>query len=312
MCVLPEWRRRRRGPIFFPGSADQLADPDTLDRVYGALIDALPTRGAEGLLRGRGLPSDVVDALIEEGHEQHFRRVPRFVILQRDGREYWTLAGKGGILIPVRDGAGRVVALKVRLEKPTASGKRRVLTSAGHNGPSPGSPLHFSRPTDDVSTVRVTGGETKADVAALLTGVCTISLPGVSHWRRAREAVESVRARRVLVSLDADFRVNPHVGDALCRMVADLKDAGLDVALQVWVVEAAGRASTTCCSRATNRPSSRAPTSTPCSRRPCSVARPPTRTAPPRLRGRRRQRRRSTPSRHAGTIAASGTCGDSS
>ena len=53
--------------------------------------------------------------LWEDGFEQLLPSVPGFVLQEpEDGQSYWSLTGRHGILLPVRDAQTRIVALKVR------------------------------------------------------------------------------------------------------------------------------------------------------------------------------------------------------
>ena len=54
------------------------------------------------------------------------------------------------------------------------------------------------------SRVGVTEGELKADVATALAALPFVSLPGVSTWRLALDAVRAMEAREVVVALDRD------------------------------------------------------------------------------------------------------------
>jgi hypothetical protein len=86
------------------------------------------------------------------------------------------------MLIPIRDLSSRIVALKVRRDDPAEDGPRYVyLSSVGHGGPGPGSPVHVPLGTVALDGVaRVTEGELKADLAAALSGLPTIGPAGLA------------------------------------------------------------------------------------------------------------------------------------
>src|SRR5262249_50824438 len=151
--------------------------------------------------RGRGLPDPEIDrrdyrTLPAQGRARIVRelrerfgdavlRVPGIVTRERDGRRYLTLAGPAGLVIPVRDAAGRVAALLVRRQA-DGPGKYMWLSSRKDGGPGPGAPAHVPiGAAGPAEVVRVTEGALKADVAHALSGVPTIGLPGVSTWRPA-------------------------------------------------------------------------------------------------------------------------------
>src|SRR5262249_507080 len=115
-----------------PGSpAPDLADPDTLNEVYAALLDMLDLADDHReRLTKRGPGDDPVDrngyrtlyikgraALARRLYEQFgepLMTVPGFVVREGEGGRYLTLAGAAGLVVPVRDADGRVIALLVR------------------------------------------------------------------------------------------------------------------------------------------------------------------------------------------------------
>src|SRR5262249_53996253 len=152
-------------PQYSPNGDGKCAGPDVLNEVYTALIKrsrlnsehrkALESRGFNPDLAVelgyRSLGSDRIDVvrhLIGDGLEKHFSSVPGFTQqVGRSGKPYWSLAGWGGLLIPVRDHQHRVVALRIRLDPGRDnidSGKYRMLSSKKSKppGPGPGTPSH--------------------------------------------------------------------------------------------------------------------------------------------------------------------------
>ena len=99
----------------------------------------------------------------------------------------WSVAGAAGMLVPVRNIEGRIVALKIRADEAEGS-KYTYLSSTKYGGPGPGSQVHVPLHDElDLNVVRLTEGELKADVATALAGMLTVSTPGVSSWRQALE-----------------------------------------------------------------------------------------------------------------------------
>ena len=149
------------------------ADPDTLDLVYGKLLKCLSlSAGHAAALEKRGLKDGLQAAgyrtlgmgrghaaheLVKQGLEKHLPTVPGFFVQDRGGRRYWTVAGSSGLLIPVRDVEGRVVALSIGRDKAgDGAGKYHWLTSKSENrgGPGPGSPIHVPLFNGDKTLVR--------------------------------------------------------------------------------------------------------------------------------------------------------------
>lgn len=233
----------------------ETADADTLHRVYHAflLLLTLSIQHKKELLQ-RGLNPDqikalerhgcrtipdrgrakVVRKLIEASLEQHLAGVPGFIIKTGGNRkQYWTFGGAAGLIIPIRDHEGRIVGLKIRRDVQRGGAKYTIASSKRHGGAGPGSPLHFpkSQPTEQV---RITEGELKAEIATILSGIYTISLPGVGSWRRAPNAAKLIKARSTLVAFDADWRTNPTVAGHLQSLLVDLQTKGFEVKVETW------------------------------------------------------------------------------
>jgi hypothetical protein len=230
------------------------ADPDTLHKVYTALLAhkafRLWGKHSEALFR-RGLligtpqmeyrtnpdkgRAVAVRELIKAGMEPLLPKVPGFFVQHRDdGSSYWTLSGAVGTLIPIRDVQGRIVALSVRRDEDTGGGKYQYISSKKKGGVGPGSPIHIPRFTGDKTTVRVTEGALKANVATTLSGVLTIGLPGVNAWKRAARVLKELGAKTARVAYDADACHNRHVANALFHLVHHLLKRGFVVEMESW------------------------------------------------------------------------------
>jgi hypothetical protein len=162
-------------------------------------------------------------------------QVPGFYVAERNGQRWWSFAGAAGLLIPVRDLEGHIVALKVRADAPGDSPKYTTISSAKHGGASPGAQVHI--PLHDSphgETIRLTEGELKADVSTVLSGLLTVSVPGVALWRKAVPVFEALQPQQVLLAFDADWRTNPHVTQALGHAAFAIVNAGYEVQVEVW------------------------------------------------------------------------------
>jgi hypothetical protein len=234
------------------------ADADVLHQVYMGFLEALPlTYQHRVALRARGLSDTAIDLLgyrslgrpraaavrqlIERGLEQHLPRVPGFFVREADGGgKYWTVAGPAGIVIPVRDVAGRTIALMVRRDDQPPVGdappaKYTYVSARKHGGPGPGSPVHIPlHPGLNTTLVRVTEGALKADIATMLSGVLTVGLPGVGTWRRAAPVLAQLGAKVARLAFDADASVNLAVARALANLAEDLRAKGFTVEVERW------------------------------------------------------------------------------
>ena len=232
------------------------------DAAYRRLLTLLPlSPDHHENLRRRGLSDSDIDAgfyrtLPTNGRQsvvktlaaelgQDFAAVPGFVTTEHGPR----IAAPSGLLVPVRDLTGRVVALKLRADKPTDDrGRYCYLSSAKYGGPSPGSPahvpLHGGRTTTttngvasvapDAAPVRITEGELKADVATALSGILTVSFPGVSSWRVILPVLQDLQVKTVRVAFDQDASTNKHVAKALLECAQELQTHGYAVELERW------------------------------------------------------------------------------
>jgi len=242
--------------------ARQAAAVEVRDAVYRALLEDLPlvARHREDLHR-RGMPGpevarrgyrslppggrpwsreDLARRLAERFGSEVLAAVPGFV--QRESkrdRHYWTIAGPAGLLIPVRNLEGRIIALKVRRDGDGDGPRYVVLSSKRQGGPGPGSPAHVPLEPPggrDPDRVRLTEGELKADVATARDPgrILTVSAPGATAWRVALPILEALRPRTVRLALDADAGTNPNVGRALREALAALESRRFIVEVERW------------------------------------------------------------------------------
>lgn len=231
------------------------ADDRELDRVYSFILGhlGLESRHRENLL-GRGLTSTEIElrgyrSLPARGRTTLARKVIEYFgpalcseipgLIQKGEvqNKWWTLAGMAGLVIPVRNTKGQIVALKTRIETGIAKsgGKYLYLSSAKVGGPGPGAPVHI--PTylgTSRDEIRVTEGELKADIASVLTGIHTISVPGVAACRRAIPILKLLGAAVVNVAFDMDASENWHVANALRIFTRALKAEGFRYRIETW------------------------------------------------------------------------------
>jgi len=239
-------------------AADGLTNEEaaTRDRTYRLLLDALTlSPGHRQDLQRRGLTDEQIDAggyrtWPKERQSQILAAATVFNAIGND--TFLTVPGLGpgcteihgapGLLIPVRDLAGRIIALVVRLDDPGDGGKYRWLSSRSERnpaGPSPGSPAHVPEGTScPADTARTTEGQLKADVAYRLSGIPTIGFPGVDSWRRVLPVLQALQVKTVRAAFDADARTNPNVARRLLECVKELQGHGYAVELERWPADA--------------------------------------------------------------------------
>lgn len=226
--------------------------------IYSALLAELPMNSAhKGNLSKRGLPAGLIEnnsygslrgtnenvsvatTLANRFGERVLERTPGFLRTRDRG---WSISASAGLLIPCRNQRGQIIALKVRRDEKADESKSKYfyLSSANHGGTGPGSPVHIPlSKVQDHSTVRVTEGELKADIATHRTGILTISIPGVTSWRKALPELRDLGAKTVLVALDSDIWTNKFVAIALAEMVKPVRDEGYELIVEKWNPETA-------------------------------------------------------------------------
>jgi hypothetical protein len=188
-----------------------------------AEIDARGYRSLRNVDRGRAARA-VVEAVGGAA-----LTVPGFVT----GEYGPTLAGEStGLLVPVRDLAGRVAAVKIR----RAGEPKYVYLSGGPDGPSPGSPVHVPLGVrGPAPVVRLTEGELKADVCVARDPIPTVGVPGVSQWRQAIPLLTELKAKTVILAFDApDVKTKPPVFEQAEACWRHLCDAGFTVEVENW------------------------------------------------------------------------------
>lgn len=218
-------------------------EPDDRHAVYTAVLDtlelgtahfdALCARGLTpaNIERGGYRTSDptklrsVVDTLLAEYGRERLLAVPG--VRERDGRV--VIAAPHGLLIPVRRPGGSIVALKVRSDDPG----RPKYTWVSNPDVSCGNPVHVPLGvTAPCPVVRVTEGELKADIATRLSGVPTVSAPGVTSWACVEPVLRELGAERVLLAMDRDGK-RPTLA-ATEQALLGLARAGFAVELETW------------------------------------------------------------------------------
>ncbi|HEY1376439.1 MAG TPA: DUF3854 domain-containing protein, partial [Gemmataceae bacterium] len=233
------------------------AEPEVLDEVYGTILRhlslttkhhiALQKRGLKSDLLGRGyrsvphgrLPGHIVKLLRRQYEDKLLLRVPGFAWvegLHHRGRRSFEFCCCPGLLIPVRDVQGRIVALKVRRDNAT-SNKYVYVSSSKYGGPGSGAPPHVPLGAGPKQAlVRLTEGELKADIATALDGVPTIASPG-TNWQACLPVLKDLEVRTVLLAYDADAAANPQVGKKVAECFDGLQDAGYEVQFERWPAE---------------------------------------------------------------------------
>jgi hypothetical protein len=209
--------------------------PDHRDALkHRGLSDADIDAGGYRTLPTNGRGAVIKKVAAELGAD--FAAVPGFVTTEHGPR----IAAPTGLVVPVRDLAGRIVAVKVRLGNPQPGRPKYLyLSSTKYGGPGSGSPVHVPAGVcGPVEAVRITEGELKADVSYRLSGVPTVSFPGVDLWRVVLPVLQDLQARTIHVAFDVDANTNPTVARCLQDCIKGLQAGGYVVELECWPADA--------------------------------------------------------------------------
>lgn len=223
------------------------ASIETIDAAYRALLAQLSlTQAHREALGRRGLDAAAIArggyrSLAGSGRTALGRSVAAITTLEgvpgfHVAGSSWVVGGASGLLVPLRNLAGQIVALKVRRDDANAEPRYLYLSSTRHGGPSAVHALHVPVGVEPRSCalLRITEGELKADVATHLSGVPTLSVPGVGSWRLAIEAAKALEPQLVQIAFDTDWREKPPVARAALSLLDGMRAAGVTAELLDW------------------------------------------------------------------------------
>ncbi len=243
-----ERRRQRRSPPPPPVPETELADIETRDQIYRALLDELPLEPdhRQNLLN-RGLTNEAIDSLhyrsapttgfyklteklISDGH--NLNGVPGFY-LDKHGR--WTFAlYKRGIMIPCRDSLGRIQSIHIRLDRKIKN-RGKFLTFSSPDLPGGAGAetwCHLAGPPKDC--VLLIEGYMKADIVHQFTGMTVLAIPGVASIHHLEATLKSLAIKHIMTCFDMDYLKNWHVEGSYTKLVELLGSMDLTFGTYLW------------------------------------------------------------------------------
>ena len=145
--------------------------------------------------------------------------VPGFCT-DRGGR--WTIAGLGGLLIPVCDRGGYIQGLQVRLDDGDLgeSGRRYRWLSSRHreNGARSRNWIHVTGDTSR-KTAYLTEGPLKGDVASYHDDdALFVCIAGINSTDGLKDVVRSLGVTELVLAPDMDKATNPQVRDGIAKI----------------------------------------------------------------------------------------------
>lgn len=207
----------------------------TGEQISKAKYFSKPTNNSKGAI-------DAIAAL--RGENINLEGVPGF--FQND-KGHWAQSGIFGIGIHVCDVEGNTSSIVVRNAKPTIKAGKPVnkyvaFSSAGKDkGARVWQTTHCPKLTgraEDVAgtTIRLTEGVLKADVATAIGEYYTLGLQGLKVHDDLETILERLEVDTVHVCLDAGEDESPDMIKALGKIISRLQAFGVDVVVEKWAV----------------------------------------------------------------------------
>jgi hypothetical protein len=181
----------------------------------------------------------MVCAAMHERFKDDLNGVPGFY---KDESGRWKIPPVKGLVIPVRDIHGRIVALQLR---PDATWKSKYLWFSTPpdkfpHGTSSGAPSHFSKPelARNSGFAIITEGALKADIITELSKKAVIGIAGVTSFDAETFGFELEQAlpelERIAIAFDSDWREKEPVRSGLKRMIYTLEKTDLTIVVLNW------------------------------------------------------------------------------
>lgn len=226
-----------------------VADIAIRHKTYTALLEklSLASDHKDNLL-GRGLREDeitqlgykttpvvgmtkIAKELVQESCE--LSGVPGFYQTEADTWKF--TINQRGILIPVRDGKGRIQGMQIRRDDVKKRKFRWVSSTELKNGCKAEGWTHLAGLPAE--TMILTEGPMKADVIHALTGLTVLAVPGVNALTQLEIALKRLREqglKKIMTAFDMDMATNPHVQKGYRRLLLLLDRMGFTFGTYLW------------------------------------------------------------------------------
>lgn len=249
-------RKRIQKAIIATESATSKAPNCILDRTYRAFLSELTlykkhykelTSKKRSLtpkfVKGFGfksVPTDwrersrVMNNLLNKG--VRLEGVPGFFINRRGNWDFNCYSD--GFLIPLVNTNGEIVGMQFKPDNPKDEKNKYICFSSPYKnkGTSSGSPIHLTS-RKQTTTVFITEGGLKADIAYALSGKVFMSVQGVNCQKELEPTLKALKAngvKRIVDSFDADCKYNPNVEKARNQLKKLVESCGLKYFRLVW------------------------------------------------------------------------------
>ena len=147
-----------------------------------------------------------------------------------------------GMLIPCRNVEGQIVGGQIRSDDNQSSRYRWFSASSSdrkRGGVSSGAPIHVAKWEGDNSTVWITEGILKADIASLKLGQTVIGVAGIRSYdhEELRQTLQALGAKEVIIAFDADYVSNPSVKEAINQLARLVSSFELNCQQARWDID---------------------------------------------------------------------------
>jgi hypothetical protein len=249
--------------IFSTETCDEQVAPEKLDRVYRALFEMFDARHQPkyrkqlqrrgftnvalhdqpiGYLPGSRGRIGIVKQLCKKMNlnPDELRGIPGFFFNGKYGM--WSLAGSGGLMLPVKDHNGHIVGIQIKPDHSRGDAKY-IWLSSGHQaengGTSSGAPAGVFLPLDSShhsgDTVYLVEGYFKALALRREVDAPIVWLAGVGMINSAIERLQFFNAKKVAIFFDADWRAKYQVRKALVGLAQKITEKlGYQVEAFAW------------------------------------------------------------------------------
>lgn len=176
--------------------------------------------------------TDIADMLLQRGYI--LEGVPGFYM---DNGKWTLLRLSSGILIPQRDGFGRIQGFQIRLDKSSTSRYITLSTSEREQGAKGNSYAHFRRGAKGIQEVIITEGPLKGDVISYFTEYSVLAMQGVNaleHTETALLDLKNAGMKEVLIAFDMDLFDNAKVQKALEKLKQYLANIEISFRTVLW------------------------------------------------------------------------------
>lgn len=193
----------------------------------------------KSLSQGQNISTKVIKDMKKEGIPMtELKGVPGFFQIKGRNKNNWLHINFNGIIIPIRDIDGYIVALQLRLDSIKKNQQRYLwfsssfadgsnLDSHSINGSGIGSPLSVMAPTSDkiAPTIFITEGVFKSQKIVEHFSSYSISVQGITNWRGIEKVIRKIDRKlkancNIVIAFDSDYQNNL----AVLNQINTLKD----------------------------------------------------------------------------------------